>query len=100
MGDLQVKTPFACPDLPDAFDELIEVVLAEAPIQLPKFIIKDEPFDDELLKSGRSPDPKLGCLFRINTIANSDNCIERVMVELALDTSSAFILNYPEFPDS
>jgi hypothetical protein len=48
VGDLQVEAPLAGADLPDPLEQLVEVVLAEALVQLEPLVIEDEALDDEL----------------------------------------------------
>ena len=100
VGDLQVEAALAGPDLADALEQLVEVVLAEPPVELQPLVVEHEPLDDELLEGLGGPDAELGGPGAVDPIADGDDGVEVVVVDLAAHVTSAFTLNCQDSFDS
>jgi hypothetical protein len=85
VGDLQVEAPLAGADLPDPLEQLVEVVLAEALVQLEPLVVEDEALDDELAQRLGRPDAELGGLRAVDAVADGDDRVEVVELDLAPD---------------
>ena len=97
----QVEAPLARPDLPDALEQLVEVVLAEHCLALLQaFVIEHEALDDELAQGLGRPDAKLSRLVAVDAVANGDDRVEVVELDLPSDLPAAFRLNYFHFGNS
>lgn len=99
IGDLELEAPFACPDLSNTFDELIEVVLPEPPIELESLIVEHETFYYQLFQGLGRLNPKLSGLSRIDPVDDRNNGVEGIVLYVARHLPIAFHLNDPEIPD-
>src|ERR1041385_872870 len=100
VGDLQVEPSLAGADLTDPLEQLVEVVPAEALVQLQPLVVEDEPLDDELPQGLGRPDAELRCLRAVDPVADRDDRIEVVEHNVARDLAAALGSNYPDFPES
>ena len=100
VGYCKVKTPFTCPYLPDTFQEFIKVIFAKTLALFEPFIIQYKAFDNELPKGFGSPNPELGCLKAVYTLANGNNGIEIIKVQIPAHVPVALFLNYSNFSSS
>jgi hypothetical protein len=97
VGDLQVEPPLAGADLPDPLEQLVEVVLAEALVQLEPLVVEDEALDDELAQRLGRPDAELGGLRAVDPVADRDDRVEVVELDLAPNLAISLALNSPNF---
>jgi len=93
VGDLQIKSPLARPNLADAIEQFLEVIFAKPLIKLQPLIIQDKAFDDELPQRSRSPNAKLGRLRTVDAIADGDDGVEVVELDFASNLTFSFGLN-------
>src|ERR1044071_6717923 len=70
VGDLQIEPPLAGSDFAYSLEKLVEVVLAEALVQLEPLIVERESLDYKLRKSLGCPDPKLCSLRAIDPVTH------------------------------
>src|SRR5690606_2616515 len=95
-----VEAPLAGADLADALQELIEVVLAEALVQFQALVVEDEALHDELAQCLRGPDAELCRFDAVHAVADRDDGVEVVKVDLARDLAVALQLNSSNFSNS
>jgi hypothetical protein len=93
VGDLEVEAPLAGADLADSLEQLVEVVLAEALVQLQPLVVEDEPLDDELAQGLGRPDAELRGLRAVDPVADRDDRVEVVELDLAPDLAASLALN-------
>ncbi len=78
--------------------QLVEVILAEDLFTLLQtFVIQNEALDDELPQRLRRPDAELRGLMTVHPVADGDDGIEVVELQLACDLTSTFGSNYFHF---
>lgn len=97
VRNLQVKTPFAGPDLPNPSKQLFEIVLPEPASLFQALIVQDESLDDEFPQGLRGPDAELSGLMAVDPIAYRDDGVEMVEVGEIL---FSVVGSYSEFPNN
>ena len=100
VGDLQVEPTFACPDLPDALEQLVEVVLAESLVELQALVVEHEALGHELPECLRGPDPEARGLAAVDAVADRNDRVEIVEHDLARNLATSLASNSPNSLDS
>ena len=81
IGDFLVEAAFAGPNLADALQQFVEIVLAEDLLALfQPLIVEDEAFDDEFPQGLGRPNAKLGSLVAVDAVADGDDGVEVVVL--------------------
>ena len=88
------------PNLANPAEEFLEVVLAEALVELEALVIEDEAFANELAVRLGGPDSKLSGLGAVDPIADGDDHIETVELDLAPYRAAGLGLNSPNSLES
>ena len=95
VGDLLVEAPLAGSDLPNALQQLFEVITAKESVSLLEaLVVHDKALDEELPQVLGGPNAKLGRLEAIDPVADRDDSIEVVVLYRALDGTGTFLSNY------
>ena len=82
VGDLLIGSALAGADLPDALQQLIEVILAEGAAILHHFVVEDEALLDVLFERFRRPLTEAGGLFGVDPVAHGNDGVEIVVLGL------------------
>lgn len=83
---------FRGPDIPDTREQFVKVVPATATLEA--FIVQREPLDQVLAKPLRRPDPELCAPVRPHAVADRDDDVEVVELDLAAHLAIALALNH------
>jgi len=78
-------------------DQFIKVVAGSF---FSAFVIHDKPLDDILAQALCRPDAELRAAMGFDAVANRDDDVEVIEINVACNLRFSFGLNYPEFPDS
>ena len=98
MTSAAPKHLFRRPDVPDAFQQLLEV---DAGIRvLEAFVIEQEALNQVFTQVFGRPAAELCASQRAYPVANCQNGVEAIVINLPGDLSGTLLVNYPEFPDS
>src|SRR5690606_18761713 len=74
----EVESALTGPDLSDAIQKFIEIILSEPTSLLQAFIIQYKAFNNEFAQHLSGPDSKLGGLIAIDPVTDCNDCIKVV----------------------
>ena len=94
VGNLLIEAAFGGPDVPDAFEQLVEIVCAEASPFFEPFVVHRKALDEILVKTLGGPSSKLCAATGAYAVADRKNHLQVVVIDLAGNLSLAFGLNY------
>ena len=97
VGDLQIEPPLAGPDLADAFQKLVEVVLAEPLVQLQPLVVEHESLDDEFPQGLGRPNAELGGLGAVDPVTHRNDGVQVVELDLPADLAVALAVELSGF---
>ena len=97
IGDLLIGPALAGPDLPDALQQLVEVVPAEGAAVFQHLIVEDEALLDVFLQRFGGPLAEPGGLLGVHPIAHGDDGVQVVVLQGAADLPGALLTNHRDF---
>ncbi|EKD40795.1 MAG: hypothetical protein ACD_74C00161G0001 [uncultured bacterium] len=100
VGDLLIKAPLAEADFPNLFQQALEIILAQKRAVLHALLVQHIALDGKLAQHPGGPLAELGSSHRIDPVADGDDGVEVVEIDVSGDPPVSLGLNYPEFPDS
>ena len=90
---LLVGLPFTCTDLSDFFKKLVEVRLIEKFAVLQTFRVQQVASDHEVTKHFRRPLAESSSTLAVDAVADGNDGVEVVVLDLAIDRARAFLAN-------
>src|ERR1035441_6011790 len=87
VGDLLVEEPLAGADVPDAGQQFVKIILPQRPSGLDALVVERKPLDQQLAKPCRGPLAELGTAQGPDTVADGQNHLQVVVVNLPPDLS-------------
>ena len=99
-SDLLVEQPLGRADVADAGEQFVEIVAAERSSFFESLVVHREPLDQEFGETRRGPLTERGAAGRADAVADGEDRVEGVVLDVAGNVAGAFALNYPETPDS
>lgn len=100
VRNLEIEPSLACSDLANPLEQIVEIILSKPLVQLWSLVIQHKALDDEFPQRLRGPNAKLRGLGAVHAVANRDNRVEVVMLDLAPNLPTTLLLNRPNFLES
>ncbi len=100
VENLLVEHPLGRADVADAGEQFVKIVGAERSSFLETLVVHREPLDQELGETRGGPLTKRGATGRPDAVADRENGVEGVVLDVAGNVANPFALNYSETPNS